>query len=118
MLAEAGSYLFGGPIAPEQISLIYWFANEPTRTEDYQYDSVQHEATRAYLTEMVGQVLGHQEEVWPLTTDENLCKYCVYRSLCGRGIQAGLIDEAAASDVLEPGFDFDFELGDVDEIAF
>lgn len=117
ILAEAGSTLFGSPIAPEQISLIYWFANEPTRTETYTYDSTQHAETRAYLTDLVSRVLAHRDEIWPLTTDERLCHYCVYRSLCNRGITAGDITDIA-SDLLEPKTDFDFDLDNVDEIAF
>jgi len=117
VLAEAGSHLFGGSIHPEQISLIYWFAYEPTRPEVFQYDSARHAENRVYLSDLVSRVLAHDESIWPLTADEDRCKYCVYRSLCNRGVKAGLLEESAA-EVLEHTFDFDFELEDIDEIAF
>ncbi|MBU0705004.1 MAG: PD-(D/E)XK nuclease family protein, partial [Chloroflexi bacterium] len=30
---------------------------------------------------------------YPLTTDERHCRYCRYRSLCQRGVEAGPLDE-------------------------
>lgn len=115
VLVEAGAHLFGGPIQPEQVSLIYWFAEDPARPEIFPYDSARHEATRAHLTDLIGEVLAHREEVWPLTPDERKCEYCVYRSFCGRDVRAGAFDRI---DVEQVETRFDFELDDVDEIAF
>ena len=36
---------------------------------------------------------GAQDEPWPLTINVRLCLYCVYRSLCRRGVVAGSIEE-------------------------
>jgi CRISPR/Cas system-associated exonuclease Cas4 (RecB family) len=117
VVAEAASYLFGEPISPEQISLIYWFANEPAQPEIFTYDSARHAENRAYLAELIARITTHDAPVWPLTEDEEQCKYCVYRSLCDRGVKAGSLQDSA-SEVLEHSFEFDFDLDDVDEVAF
>ncbi len=119
VLAEAGAFLFGGSLAPEQISLIYWFANEPGRPEVFAYDQAQHEHTRTYLEGLIAEILGFDQETWPLTDDHDLCSYCVYRSLCDRGTEAGTIRETAADPgEFEPGGAVDFSLDDLDEISF
>jgi hypothetical protein len=117
VVAEAASYLFGGAVAPEQISLIYWFAKEPTRPEVFIYDSARHAKNRAYLTELTARITAHEAEIWPLTEDIEHCKYCVYRSLCDRGVKAASLEDMV-SEVLDHNFTFDFDLNDVDEIAF
>jgi CRISPR/Cas system-associated exonuclease Cas4 (RecB family) len=119
LLAEAGEHLFGGPLQAEQVSMIYWFADYPTEPEIFVYSSAQHADNRAYLTGLVEAILAHDEEVWPLTDEERRCKYCVYRSLCDRGVRAGTLEEAGLDLVeMEEQFDFEFDLDDVEEIAF
>ena len=54
-------------------------------------------------------------------TSARRCRFCSYRSLCNRGVEAGRLDEAGADDAAaEPDFDwnagFDFE--QIAEIAF
>jgi hypothetical protein len=121
VLVEAGTHLFGGPIAPEQAAMIYWYANYPTQPQRFPYDAAQHAANREYLSGLIESILAHDEEEWPLTEDERRCKYCVYRSLCDRGVEAGPFGEWD-EDVLdidpEAVADFDFDLDNVEEIAF
>ena len=119
VLAEAGDSLFGGPLAPEQISLIYWFANEPLRPEVFEYNQAQHEHTRTYLQGLIAEILDRDQQVWPLTEDHDRCSYCVYRSLCDRGTQAAAIHQTAADPAeFEPDPLPDFSLEDIDEISF
>jgi hypothetical protein len=117
VLAEAGSHLFSGPLSPEQITLVYWFSADPAHPEIFDYDPVFHQQNREYFTSLISEVFARQEEVWPLTEDLAHCEYCVYRSLCNRGVKAGNLDAAPLSAV-EPDFDFTFELDDIDEISF
>jgi CRISPR/Cas system-associated exonuclease Cas4 (RecB family) len=114
VLAEAGAALFGGPITPDQISLIYWFAEEPGKPEEFIYNAAAHEANREYLSDLIAQVLKHKEEIWPLTDDLKQCDYCVYRSLCNRGVTAGDFREID----FERDDDFNVDLDGVEEIAF
>jgi len=116
VVAEAGQRHFGGEVKPEQISLVYWFAADPTRTETINYNTELHREYHDYFTSMVNEIAARDGKAeWPLTPNERLCDYCVYRSLCDRGIFAGAVDESNL-DAGEEGFDFD--LDDVKEIAF
>lgn len=117
VLVEAGAHLFGGPLDPQQVSLIYWFAADPAAPEVFAYSQAQHEDNRAYLAGLIDEILARGEEVWPLTPDEYHCRYCVYRSLCDRGVRAGRIDEAGI-EALDEDLDFEIELESIDEIAF
>ncbi|MBN1179492.1 MAG: PD-(D/E)XK nuclease family protein [Anaerolineae bacterium] len=111
LLVRAGAHLNGGrPIHPEQVAMVYWFANFPSEPERFGYDAQQYEAGEGYLEGLIAHIRG-QEGEFAMTDDERRCKYCVYRSLCGRGVQAGTMremeEEPEAGDV--PNFDFDFE---------
>lgn len=117
VLAEAGAPLFGGPIRPEHIKLIYWFAGEPGKPEIFGYTAARHHENREFLTGLIARVAVHRETVWPLTDNLDHCQYCVYRSLCDRGVKAGPL-EGAVSLPEKVDFDLEFRLDDVDEIAF
>ncbi|MFN2228272.1 MAG: PD-(D/E)XK nuclease family protein [Anaerolineae bacterium] len=94
LAVEAGAELNEGhPPEPDQVEMIYWFAQSHGETERFAYDDSQHESARAYLGDLVSQVTAHTEPIWPLTTDESRCRFCNYRSLCERGVRAGFFDE-------------------------
>jgi len=113
VLVEAGAALNGGqPIEPEQVTLVYWFAEFPAEPEVLPFDSAQRAGDAAYLTGLVSEIAARADLVWPLTADETRCRYCVYRSLCERGIVAGVGDETEAE------LDLDIDLAQVEEIAY
>jgi hypothetical protein len=64
------------------------------------------------LHRLVAEIEGRGEEIWPLTDDERKCRFCTYRSLCERGIAAGVaeLDEVEA--------ELDVDLSNIDEIAY
>ncbi|MEJ2108260.1 MAG: PD-(D/E)XK nuclease family protein [Acidiferrobacteraceae bacterium] len=120
LLVRAGAHLNGDrPLAPEQVEMIYWFADYPGEPARFGYDAAQHEADEAYLTSLVEEISGLGDEDFPLTTQVQRCKFCPYRSLCERGVRAGTLDEVldAAFDEIESeadagdafGVDIDFE---------
>lgn len=115
VLVEAGSQLFGGELAPEQVRLIYWFAEAPAEPEVFTYNAALHEDNRRYLSQLIGEILQRDEETWPLTEDVRQCQFCVYRSLCNRGVQAGDFREF---DHETDDTDFTLDLDSVEEIAF
>ena len=127
LLVRAGAHLNGDQaIAPEQVEMIYWFADYPEEPARFGYDSAQYEADGAYLDSLVEEIVRLGDEDFPLTTQEQRCKFCPYRSLCQRGVRAGTLDEAldAALDEIEGevdtgdafGVDIDFE--QIAEIAY
>lgn len=100
---------------PEQVEMIYWFAEFGGTTERFCYDANQYAGDSARLTQLVSEILGRDEAIWPLTPDRQQCRYCNYRSLCERGFQAGPLNEL--EDDLEPSAP-ELELEQVAEIPF
>jgi CRISPR/Cas system-associated exonuclease Cas4 (RecB family) len=123
VLTQAGSHLnLGAAILPGQIIMLYWFANHPDRPERLPYDETQRDADARFLSRLVNEITTAGEDDFPKTEDVRRCRFCAYRSLCDRGVEAGDMDEQAPEDEgePEPGRDWlgriDFE--QVGEIAF
>ena len=115
LAVRAGSHLNEGqPVRPEQVAMVYWFAEFPADPERFPYDAAQYQADEARLTTLIEEIKTRDDEVFPLTTDERQCRYCRYRSLCERGVAAGPIEGAEA--VSEWGDDFDVSI-DFEQIA-
>lgn len=116
LAVEAGACYNGGQrLEPEQVEMIYWLAEFHGDTERFRYDSAQYETDKLYLASLISEIQGHQEPIWPLTLDERQCLFCNYRSLCERGVKAGLL--ADLEDDLEPAMP-EIELEQIGEIAF
>jgi hypothetical protein len=116
LAVEAGAALAGGKVPqPEQVELIYWFAQADGQTERFAYDAQQHTTTRAYLAELIGEIARQRAPIWPLTADQRQCRFCQYRSLCDRGVKAGFLAELEQD--LEPDM-FEIELEQIAEIEF
>ena len=117
LLSRVGAqFILGHPIPSDQIEMTYWFANFPEHGEHFPYNATRFAEDEHYLVGLIEQIKRLSGE-FPKTADELRCRFCVYRSLCERGVQAG---------VLEAGQELDFEdeLGgnwgfeDIDAIAF
>jgi CRISPR/Cas system-associated exonuclease Cas4 (RecB family) len=109
LLVQAGSHLNAGqPLQPEQIEMIYWFANFPRDPERFPYKAAQYEADGDDLASLIEEIKDLEEGDFSLTTQERHCRYCPYRSLCQRGVRAGSFDEM--EDELEWGDDFEIAL--------
>ncbi len=110
LLVEAGSHLNGGEnIAPEQVEMVYWFAEEPKAPERFTYGREEHEADRAYLLDLVENLERSGANDFPKTNDVRHCRFCPYRSYCDRGVEAGPLDQAEHEE-------FEFELEEIEEI--
>ncbi len=93
LLMRAGADLFPG-LRPDQVEMVYWFANFPDQPERLPYDATQFAADGRLLTELVVEIAGRTDTIFPLTDERARCRFCTYRSLCGRGVEAGDLDEA------------------------
>ena len=110
LLVRAGAHLNDGrDLEPEQVEMLYWFADFPAEPERFAYDSAQRQADEVYLTSLANEIEGLGDGTFALTSDERRCRYCVYRSLCQRGVAAGPLDEAEEGPELREDFDVDFE---------
>lgn len=114
---ESGRLLNNGdPIVPEQVEMIYWFTSDPDHPVHFHYNSKQFQADKIYLSAMVREIVTHTPGSFPLTLDEKKCTYCVYRSLCNRGIRAGGWDGAVEE--VEPDVPLEISFDQIGEIEF
>ena len=115
LLVQAGAHLNNGqPFEPEQIEMIYWFADFPEEPARLPYTSAQFQRDRDTLLKLSEEVATASS--YPLTEDWQKCLFCTYRSYCERGIRAGDVEQAEAEREAEELFDVNFE--QIGEIAF
>ncbi len=118
LLVEAGARLnSGNPVSPEQVQMNYWFAEEPDHPEHFLYSTDQYLEDRDYLEKLVKEIQGHSKGSFLLTPNEKLCQYCIYRSLCGRGVSAGPFQdqEEETFSFSDQPLDLDFEqIGEIE----
>ncbi len=114
LLARAGHVLNDGrPIQPKQIEMIYWFANFPDEPERLRYNTELYQADEVLFNQLVAEIEREEREGFPLTEDVTRCRFCAYRSLCQRGVEAGDVEalndpeDAEESAEVLPAFDFD-----------
>ena len=81
---------------PGTVSMIYWFAHaeRPDRAVTLPYDAAQYADDHRVLIDLIAEIeqRAAQEGEWDKTPAERKCAYCVYRSLCKRGVHAGTSD--------------------------
>jgi CRISPR/Cas system-associated exonuclease Cas4 (RecB family) len=115
VLSKAGAPLNDSqPFAPEQIELIYWFANFPHQIERFPYDANQQAQEERVLLQLIGEIAAHDPDEWPLTADLQRCQYCRYRTYCGREKMPVQETEDDPDQVI----DFDLDLEQIAEIEF
>jgi hypothetical protein len=127
VLVESSAGLPWGPVKPEQVEMRYWFTAAPDRPMVFPYDGAQHDRVRARLRNLIDAICaGRDEADFPKVEDtpanrRRFCAFCVYRSRCDRGAQAGDVAELVdptdyfSGDV---GGSLEFTLDEVEELAF
>jgi hypothetical protein len=114
VLSRAGMWMNDGqPVVPEQIRMIYWFAEDGSTIElDYSTEQQIQDGER--LRGIVGEMVERFE--FPLVSDERVFRFCTYRTLCERTVEAPTLDEweAAQGDADLP---VSVSLDDLEEIA-
>ncbi len=119
VLALAGTALNGGrPIAPARIAMVYWFAAYPLQPERLSYDEARFERDLATLAGLVEEIASRPEGEWPQASDERTCRFCAYRSLCGRRVALATYAELEAAGEAEPAQALAIDLDEIQEIAF
>ena len=94
LVRAAWPWNHGQPLRPEQIEMIYWFANFPDEPERLRYDATQFEADGRYLMEMAAKITQREDEVFPLTDDLRRCLFCVVPLAVPPRVEAGDLDAA------------------------
>lgn len=103
-------------LSPEQLSMTYWYPALPEQPETFQYSASQYALDAEYFSGLMAVIDGLEPGEFFKTDRLEECRFCVYRSLCERGIQAG--DASAYLDDVqaESGTMVDFD--QVTEIVF
>jgi hypothetical protein len=115
LLVNAGAHLNDGkPFDPEQVEMVYWFADFPDDAARLPYTPTQYQRDWDVLVKLSEEVAS--ASAYPLTEDRQKCLFCAYRSYCERGIRAGDLEQAEAEMEAEQLFDVNFE--QIGEIAF
>ena len=119
VLARAGAHLNQGrELSPDGVRMIYWFAAYPQRAETIDYSSLQYQSDERYLTDLIEGILALDEGGFTRTEDTRMCRFCTYRSLCGRGVQAGSMEEMLAEGEAETDQDFDIDFEQIGELDY
>ncbi len=127
LLVRAGELLNAGQsLRPEQLSMVYWFANFPALPEWYHYNDEKYSSDHDLLSSLIAEIAGRIEEwdpdtLLPSTDHRRTCRYCEYRSLCRRGVAAGLLRErppSSADPVADGMFEFEFDFEQIAEVDF
>ncbi len=120
LLVTAGAALNGGqPFSPENVRMIYWFADPQLPPETFTYSRAQWEEDRLFLQSLVNELVKLASQDFTLATNEIPCRYCVYRSLCNRGVKAGELDGENQPEFSDSGMEsLDFTLEQIGEISF
>jgi CRISPR/Cas system-associated exonuclease Cas4 (RecB family) len=114
---SASSVNKGIQVNPDQIEMIYWFTNQPDLTERFPYNTEAYNHDSKYLIDLVSIISKKNEADFPLTLDTKRCLFCVYRSLCNRGVEPGdmrLLEKSLESDeTVEISLDYD-QIAEID----
>jgi len=118
VLVRAGASLLGREIQPEQVQMVYWYTSQPEQPLIFGYDQAQYERDEQLLSSLISGIASQASGEFPLTSHEERCRLCTYRSLCQRGVQAGGLEELSAdteSDTtgLLDALDFD-QIGEIE----
>lgn len=104
LLAEGGSAFWPQevPPAPEQISLTYWFVQEPDTSVTIGYSAEEHAANWAELQQIAVRLdEAFAAGTWPLTEDWSQCRECAYQVYCGRQGAGTAVPELDEHDATE-----------------
>jgi hypothetical protein len=118
LLVRAGAHLNQGqPVRPEQVSMLYWFTAFPHQPERYIYTPSQYAEDVSLLEGTLTEIRTLPDSAFDLTPHAERCAYCVYRSLCDRGISAGPLSGSDSEPESTP-LDLNLDLDQIAEIGF
>jgi len=119
ILTKAGGSLTGtAEISPEQITMNFWFAPHPEAPISLPYNQKTFQADQTFFENCIQEILDRNEENFFRTDDERKCRYCLYRSHCDRGVNAGDLQGFDAFELDAEDFEFDLDFDQIQEIEF
>ncbi len=117
VLASSGSGLLTeSNLHPENIRMTYWFVEFPDNPISFNYSSTAMRNEQNHLASLIEEISTLSEDAFEKTDKEKFCKVCSYRSLCDRGINAGLMDEETSFDNASDDIFSDLDIDQIGEI--
>jgi len=110
-------FLHSTLLQPEMIEMVYWFPNYPSSPVRFPYSSPRFREDHMIIKELINEIVELRPEDFTLTSHIERCPYCVYRSYCNRGVQAGPFEEMEydPENDLDAGIHLDFEqIGEIE----
>jgi hypothetical protein len=101
---------------PSELTMIYWFSDFPSEAEQFKYGEERLEEDKQYLQSLLSKISSFTEEDFLKTPNEKMCRFCVYRSYCERGKEAGNWDDQDSQESSDDLASFSFS--DAGEISF
>jgi hypothetical protein len=119
ILVQSGAYLFNGePVMPNQVEMVYWYAEDPDSPVRFPYTEQQNQSDGVFLSGLIKQIQQHQLGEFHRTQHEERCRYCIYRSLCDRGVTAGPVTESDSDYSQAESFEIQIDLERVRDIEY
>lgn len=91
------------------IEMVYWYPAFPDSPIKFFCSQSQLDDDQTKLEILINEIISKQENDFEKVSEDKLCRYCRYRSLCNRGISAGVADELSELSDMEAAFDLDFD---------
>lgn len=119
ILTQSGGTLSSkGSINPEDITMNYWFTANPSSFVSLPYSEKGFQEDLIFFQKIIQEILERKEGNFFRTDDLRKCRYCVYRSHCDRGIEAGDLESFESFEMEEEDFELDLDFDEIQEIAF
>ncbi len=119
VLVEAIASLSPGvKINAEQVTMNYWFANHPQTPLSLPYTEEDFRKDHTYFNDLIAEIKNKAPKDFFRTSDLKQCRYCVYRSHCDRGVQAGDLETFEDFGLQPENFELDVSFEDIAEIKF
>mgnify|MGYP000882756162 FL=1 len=96
-------------VKPSAIEMIYWYPAFPETPIKTPYSETRYTEEYGDLEEMIKNIASLTEAGFQKTDKEKTCNFCRYRSLCNRGVVAGMITEIQELPKGEDPFELDFD---------
>jgi hypothetical protein len=119
VLFHASSTFFDNQsISPEKITMNYWFATHPQTPITLTYSKPEYERDQADLTALIEKICSSESADFVRTNELGHCRFCVYRSHCDRGVEAGDLEDFDLLDLAPEDMDAVIDFDDLPEIEF
>lgn len=119
VLVSAGKFVYPWQeISPEQVEMVYWFSEHTENPERIMYSKNQFEKDSAFITKIIKEIMALPENEFFKTEEKKRCSYCVYRSLCDRGIVAGGFPDEEKLEIEETVDSIHLDFDQISEIEY